>query len=124
CITGATSGIGEACALTLAEQGYHLILLARRANLLDSLKTKIQATYGVHIKTLCVDVRDREDLTYQLEGLQPDWKAVDILINNAGLSQGLEPIHEGDPEDWDRMIDTNVKGLLYVTKIVSNWMVA
>ncbi len=124
CITGATSGIGEACAITLAEQGYDLILLARRSNLLEELKTNIQHRFEVQVKTLTVDVRDREDLTYQLEALPPGWKAVDILINNAGLSQGLEPIHEGDPEDWDRMIDTNVKGLLYVTKIVSNWMVA
>ncbi|RZK42021.1 MAG: SDR family NAD(P)-dependent oxidoreductase [Pedobacter sp.] len=122
-ITGATSGIGEACAHTFAEQGYHLILAGRRAQLLDKVASQLIEKYGVEIKTLQVDVRDREDLTYKLDTLATKWKKVDLLINNAGLSQGLEPIDRGSLDDWDTMIDTNVKGLLYVTKIVSNWMV-
>jgi len=122
-ITGATSGIGEACAHLFAQQGYRLVLVARRQNRLEELAKHFTAKYAVEIKTLVADVRDKLVLTKVLGDLPEDWKQVDVLINNAGLSQGLDPIDKGDTDDWDTMIDTNVKGLLYVTKIVSNWMV-
>lgn len=122
-ITGSTSGIGAACADTLAAQGYDLILVARRENLLTTQTQELTAKYGVQIKKIQADVRDKENINYVLETLPEEWKNVAVLVNNAGLSQGLDPIDKGDTDDWDRMIDTNVKGLLYVTKIVSSWMV-
>lgn len=122
-ITGSTSGIGAACADTLAAQGYDLILVARRENLLTTQTQELTAKYGVQIKKIQADVRDKENINYVLETLPEEWKNVAVLVNNAGLSQGLDPIDKGDTDDWDRMIDTNVKGLLYVTKVVSAWMV-
>lgn len=122
-ITGATSGIGAASADTFAAQGYDLILIARRENLLDTQSQQLTGKYGVKIKKIQADVRDKENINYVLETLPAEWKDVDVLVNNAGLSQGLDPIDKGDTEDWDRMIDTNIKGLLYVTKVVSGWMV-
>ena len=122
-ITGATSGIGEACAHLFAQQGYRLVLVARRQNKLEELAKHFADKYAVEIKTLIADVRDKVALTAVLEALPDSWKEIDVLINNAGLSQGLEPIDKGDTNDWDAMIDTNVKGLLYVTKVVSNWMI-
>ena len=121
-ITGATAGIGEACARLFAEQQYDLILLARRNERLDSLAEELSTEFGVKVKTLVIDVRQKEAVQ-KLEKLPEEWKKVDVLINNAGLSRGLDPINAGDTDDWDVMIDTNVKGLLYVTKIVSNWMI-
>jgi 3-hydroxy acid dehydrogenase/malonic semialdehyde reductase len=123
-ITGATSGIGAACAHLFAAQGYHLILVARRENLLAEISKRLIDKYAIEVKTVIADVRDQEDLSYKLEGLSANLKKVAVLINNAGLSQGLDPIDKGSISDWDTMIDTNVKGLLYVTKIVSNWMIA
>lgn len=122
-ITGATSGIGAACADTFAAQGYDLILIARRENLLVVLAQELSAKYGVLVKKIQADVRDKENINYVLETLAADWKNIDVLVNNAGLSQGLDPIDKGATEDWDTMIDTNVKGLLYVTKAVSGLMV-
>jgi len=122
-ITGATSGIGEACARTFAQQGYQLILLARRKDRLLKIAQELNNQYGVEIKQVLADVRNKQSLSAALEDLPADWKKVDILVNNAGLSQGLDPIDQGSTDDWDTMIDTNVKGLLYVTKIVSNWMI-
>ena len=121
-ITGATAGIGEACARLFAQQNYNLILLARRAERLESLSEKLRNEFRIEVKTLVVDVRDKEAVQ-KLETLPEDWKKVDVLINNAGLSRGLDPINSGDTDDWDVMIDTNVKGLLYVTKVVSSWMI-
>lgn len=122
-ITGATSGIGAACAETFAAQGYNLVLIARRENLLTAQAEELTSKYEVQVKKIQADVRDKENINYVLETLPADWKNIDVLVNNAGLSQGLEPIDKGDTDDWDRMIDTNVKGLLYVTKVVSGWMV-
>jgi len=123
-ITGATSGIGAACAHLFAAQGYTLVLVGRRDQLLQEIGKKLADKYAVEVKTVVADVRDQEDLSYKLEILPQYLKKVDVLINNAGLSQGLDPIDKGSISDWDTMIDTNVKGLLYVTKIVSNWMIA
>lgn len=122
-ITGATSGIGEACAHIFAQNGFNLILVARRADRLQKTAHHLEAKYGITIKQIVADVRDKENLSSVLEAIPQEWKKVDVLINNAGLSQGLEPINSGNTDDWDAMIDTNVKGLLYVTKIVSNWMI-
>lgn len=122
-ITGATSGIGEACAHLFAQQGYRLILVARREDRLSDVAKHFGDKYAIEIKTLVADVRDKVKLSEVLETLPEVWKNIDVLINNAGLSKGLDPIDKGNTDDWDTMIDTNVKGLLYVTKIVSNWMV-
>jgi 3-hydroxy acid dehydrogenase/malonic semialdehyde reductase len=123
-ITGATSGIGEACAHLFAQQGYRMILVARKQDKLETIAKHFTDKYGVEIKTLLADVRDKTAVAGVLDGLPADWKQVDVLINNAGLSLGLDPIDQGDVNDWDTMIDTNVKGLLYVTKIVSGWMIS
>jgi len=122
-ITGATSGIGAACAHLFAAQGYNLVLLGRREQLLTDLSKHLEDKYAVEIKKIVADVRDNEDLSYRLETLPQQWKKIDVLINNAGLSLGLDPIDKGSIDDWDTMIDTNVKGLLYTTRIVSNWMI-
>lgn len=123
-ITGATSGIGAACARTFAQQGYNLVLVARRAALLKDITKELQDEHHVEVKSLVADVREKQSIMETLESLPEEWKKVDVLINNAGLSQGLDPIDQGETEDWDTMIDTNVKGLLYVTKVVSNWMIS
>lgn len=123
-ITGATAGIGEACAHVFARERYDLILTGRRADRLETLSKQLIAEYNVHVKTLVFDVRDREEVIGKLEELPDTWKNVNVLVNNAGLSQGLDPIQNGSYDDWETMMDTNVKGLLYVTKVVSNWMIA
>jgi NADP-dependent 3-hydroxy acid dehydrogenase YdfG len=122
-ITGATAGIGEACAHVFAQNNYNLILTGRRTDRLQQLTDELEVTYKVKIQSLVMDVRNKAEVEEKLQNLSEEWKAVDILVNNAGLSQGLDPIHKGDTNDWDTMIDTNIKGLLYVTKVVSNWMV-
>lgn len=122
-ITGATSGIGAACAHLFAAQGYNLVLVARREALLKEAARHLEDKYAIETKTIVADVRVQDEITYGLDILPAAWKSVDVLINNAGLSLGLDPIDKGDTNDWDTMIDTNIKGLLYVTKIVSNWMI-
>jgi 3-hydroxy acid dehydrogenase/malonic semialdehyde reductase len=122
-ITGATSGIGEACARLLAREHYNIILTGRRLDRLEKLAAHLNKKYDVEVAVSAFDVRDREQVTTNLDNLPAKWKKVDVLINNAGLSQGLDPIQKGSVDDWDTMIDTNVKGLLYVSKIVSNWMI-
>jgi 3-hydroxy acid dehydrogenase/malonic semialdehyde reductase len=122
-ITGATSGIGEACANLFAQQGYQLILAGRRSERLEQLSLQLSEKFSIQVMPVVVDVRDKEQLSNLLGGLPDTWKNVDVLVNNAGLSQGLDPIDKGDTDDWDTMIDTNIKGLLYVTKIVFNWMI-
>jgi len=119
-ITGATAGIGEAMAEALASEGWSLILTGRREERLEMLASRLSVT----VKTLHFDIRDREATTQALESLPDAWKNIDLLVNNAGLSQAFDPIHAGDPNDWDAMIDTNVKGLLTVSRLVSQWMIA
>jgi 3-hydroxy acid dehydrogenase/malonic semialdehyde reductase len=122
-ITGATSGIGEACAKVFARERYDLVLTGRRLDRLETLAEHIRQEYNVKVILLNFDVRNREEVLHHLETLPDEWKKVNVLVNNAGLSQGLEPIQQGSLDDWDTMIDTNVKGLLYVSKVVSNWMI-
>jgi len=122
-ITGATAGIGEACAHVFARERYDLILTGRREDRLEKLAKQLNSEYNVEVAISSFDVRNREDVIKNLEELPPEWKMVNVLVNNAGLSQGLDPIQSGSYEDWETMIDTNVKGLLYVTKVVSNWMI-
>jgi len=122
-ITGATSGIGEACAEIFARGHYDLILTGRRIERLEKLAKELQEEFNVNIATSSFDIRNRDEVVQNLEELPENWRKIDVLINNAGLSQGLDPIQAGSYDDWDTMIDTNIKGLLYVSKIVSNWMI-
>jgi 3-hydroxy acid dehydrogenase/malonic semialdehyde reductase len=122
-ITGATSGIGKAAALLFAGQGYDLILTGRRKERLEQLSEEISRTYSVNVHLLNFDVRSKAGTIAALGSLPDEWKKVDVLINNAGLSRGLDPVDKGDMSDWDTMIDTNIKGFLYVTSVVSKWMV-
>jgi 3-hydroxy acid dehydrogenase/malonic semialdehyde reductase len=122
-ITGATSGIGEACAHLFAREKYNLVLTGRRLDRLEALAKKLNNKYNVEIAVSQFDVRNRAEVIENLEALPAKWKKVNVLVNNAGLSQGLDPIQNGSFDDWDTMIDTNVKGLLYVSKIVANWMI-
>jgi len=122
-ITGATSGIGKATAILLAENGYRLILTGRRNDRLIVLKSELESKFNIKVLTLNFDIRSREETEKALEEVKNNSLDVDILINNAGLAAGLNDINEGFTDDWERMIDTNVKGLLYISRIVSQWMV-
>ncbi|ASZ15157.1 SDR family NAD(P)-dependent oxidoreductase [Chitinophaga pendula] len=121
-ITGATAGFGEACAKKFAAQGYDLIITGRRQDRLDALHVQLEQEFGVQVLTRCFDVREEQAVYDALDGMPEEWKAVDVLINNAGLALGLSTIDEGSTEDWNTMIDTNVKGLLYVSRTVIPWM--
>ncbi len=123
-ITGATSGIGKATAAIFAKNGYRLILTGRRADRLDALKTEFETEYKNRNQLLNFDVSSLEEVKKAFAKLEEDFQNVDILINNAGLASGMGPIHEGEIEDWERMIDTNIKGLLYVTRAIAPKMVA
>lgn len=123
-ITGASAGIGAATATILAQNGYDLLLAARRLDRLETLATELQAQYAVRVHTFALDVRNRAEVSAQLNALPTEWQNIDVLVNNAGLSQGLDAFHEANLDDWDTMIDTNVKGLLYVSRLVSEWMAA
>ena len=122
-ITGATSGIGAACARKFAGAGCDLIITARREEQLSVAAGELRQDFGVRVLPLCFDVRDREAVKRALESLPADWRDIDVLVNNAGLALGLEPEYAGDFADWETMIDTNVKGLLYMTRLVVPGMV-
>jgi len=122
-ITGATAGIGEATALVLAKNGYNIIITGRRATLLEKLKAKILSETNAEVLSLCFDVRKHSEVRQAVSSLETKWKQIDVLVNNAGLSVGLNHIDKGEIDDWERMIDTNIKGLLYVTREVSPLMV-
>ncbi len=122
-ITGASSGIGMESAKAFAREGCKLILTARRIDRIKILAKELLKEFGTESLTLPLDVRKKEDVFTLFEKLPEDWKKIDILLNNAGVGKGLSPLHESDPEGWDEMIDTNVKGLLFVTKSVANLMI-
>ena len=123
-VTGATSGFGEAIARKFAAEGWHVIISGRRRDRLDALSRELDGLHGPVTFAMRLDVRDRTEVERAISALPPDWSAIDVLVNNAGLARGLAPIQEGDPADWDVMIDTNIKGLLYVTRAVVPGMVA
>lgn len=122
-ITGASSGIGAACAHAFAASDARLLLAARRADRLQQLAAAIYARHGVEVHTLELDVRDQPAVEGAIRNLPAAWAAIDILVNNAGLSRGLDKLHEGKLADWEEMIDTNIKGLLYVSRAVIPGMV-
>lgn len=123
CITGASSGIGASCARAFASHGARLLLVARRIERLEALARELRADYQAEVRTHLLDVRDRDAVDALFASMPADWSAIDILVNNAGLSRGLSKLHEGEHDDWDEMIDTNVKGLLHVTRAVVPGMV-
>jgi 3-hydroxy acid dehydrogenase / malonic semialdehyde reductase len=122
-ITGATSGIGEACARRLAAEGAHLVLWARRIDRLGALADELEAQHGRHVHVAQIDVRDRAAVEDAARALVEADALPHALINNAGLASGFEPLQHGDPDDWDVMIDTNIKGLLYVTRALLSAMI-
>jgi NADP-dependent 3-hydroxy acid dehydrogenase YdfG len=123
-ITGATSGIGKATAQILATNGYDLIITGRREELLNNLLKSLSKETDAEVLPLCFDVRDLDQTEKAINSLTAKWENIDVLINNAGLAVGLGPVHTGVVDDWDRMIDTNIKGLLYVSRLISPRMVA
>ena len=121
-ITGATSGIGLGCTRKFAANGDRLILTGRNEKRLEEIRNELTAN-GTQVLTLVFDVRDREKATQCIEGLPQEWRDIDVLVNNAGLALGLEPEYEGSYDDWDTMVDTNIKGLLTMTRLVVPGMV-
>jgi 3-hydroxy acid dehydrogenase / malonic semialdehyde reductase len=121
-VTGASSGIGAACAAAFAREGARLLLCARRLQRLEAVSAQIASETGAAMRLIALDVRDQPAVASAIAALPDEWKEIDILINNAGLSRGLSKIHEGLLSDWEEMIDTNVKGLLYVTREVVRGM--
>lgn len=117
-VTGATSGFGKAIAQKFAENGYDIIATGRREDRLNNLKQELEEQYGVRVTTLMFDIRSRQEVEEAVEQLRKQTDVIDILVNNAGLASGLSTIDEGDIDDWELMIDTNLKGLLYVTRMV------
>jgi 3-hydroxy acid dehydrogenase / malonic semialdehyde reductase len=122
-ITGSSSGIGEACAEIFARHGDHIILNGRRTDRIQAVAERLLQKYGTKTYSANFDVRHRKDAEQAIQDLPSEWKNIDILVNNAGLALGLSPIHEGDPDQWDIMLDTNVKGILNVTRLISKKMV-
>ncbi|OFX49055.1 MAG: NAD(P)-dependent oxidoreductase [Bacteroidetes bacterium GWA2_30_7] len=122
-ITGATSGIGYSTALKLAENGYDTIITGRRLNLLSELEKRIKKEYKTNVLSLSFDIRNNDEIIKIFEKLPSNWQNIDVLVNNAGLAVGLEPIQSGKIDDWERMIDTNLKGLLYITRKVVPTMI-
>ena len=125
-VTGASAGIGAACARALAGAGCRLLLVARRLDRLDAFAAQLRRAHGpgLALRTASLDVRDRAAVEAFVAGLPPEWRDIRILVNNAGKALGLDKLHEGSPDDWDEMIDTNVRGLLYVDRAVIPGMVA
>jgi NADP-dependent 3-hydroxy acid dehydrogenase YdfG len=123
-ITGATAGFGKAIAQRLAAEGYDVIITGRRTERLQALRSELEQQHGVRILPLTFDVRRYDEAEAAVNSLPADWQDIDVLVNNAGLAVGLAPIHEGIIDDWERMIDTNIKGLLYMTRLVTPGMVA
>ena len=117
-ITGATSGIGRSCAFIFAKNNHNLIITGRRIDRLDAISKELTSKYGINVLPLSFDIRDNEAVKEAIQSLPLEWRNINILINNAGLAVGLNTIQDGDIDDWERMIDTNVKGLLYMSRAV------
>jgi hypothetical protein len=122
-VTGASSGIGRATALAFASEGARVAICARRENRLESLKEELSQAGAAAIHTFALDVTRRASVEETLGGLPAEWSAIDVLVNNAGLSRGLAKVYEDDPENWEEMIDTNIKGMLYVSRAIVPGMV-
>lgn len=122
-ITGATSGIGKATAQKLASVGFNLIITGRREDRLEALKTQLSSDFGIDVLTQNYDITKRKEVEAAIHSLPSEWKQIDVLLNNAGLASGLNTIYEGDIDDWEKMIDTNIKGLLYVTRTLAPIMI-
>ncbi len=122
-ITGATSGIGKSTALEFAKHGYNLIITGRRQERLAELKVALVKDFKINVLELCFDVRDEKQVADASNSIPSDFKAIDVLVNNAGLAAGLSTIQDGKINHWEQMIDTNIKGLLYVTKHISQIMI-
>jgi 3-hydroxy acid dehydrogenase / malonic semialdehyde reductase len=123
CITGASSGIGAACASEFAKNGSALLLAARRKDRLETLAAGLASQHGIRVHTAKLDIRNQNQVEQVFSSLPADWQTIDILVNNAGLTRGLTTLQEGSIQDWEEIIDTNVKGLLYVTRAVLPGMV-
>ncbi len=123
-ITGATSGIGKSCAYKFAEKNNRLLLTGRREERLDKIAKELSEKYSSEVLTLSFDIRNVSEVEKAIESLPEEWKTIDILINNAGLAVGMNTIQEGVIDDWERMIDTNIKGLLYITRQILPLMIA
>lgn len=123
-ITGATSGFGEATAQLFAKNNWNIIITGRRKERLDKLEQELKSKYKIEVLSLCFDVTKLEDVKNAISSLKDNWKNIDVLLNNAGLAVGRGPIQEGVYDDWERMIDTNVKGLLYMMREISPLMIA
>jgi 3-hydroxy acid dehydrogenase/malonic semialdehyde reductase len=115
-ITGATAGIGKACAEKFAQAGWNLIITGRRKERLEELEQQLQDTYNVKVLTLHFDVQEVEEVKKNIRGIKSPWRNIDVLINNAGLAAGADYFQNGNYDDWNQMIDTNIKGLLYVSR--------
>ncbi|MEO8760758.1 MAG: SDR family oxidoreductase [Bacteroidia bacterium] len=122
-ITGATSGIGKASAQIFAKNGWNLIITGRRTERLQTLAAELKTEYNINVHTLCFDIRKLAEVKTNIALLPNEFKQIDVLLNNAGLASGLSAIQDGDTDDWEKMIDTNVKGLLYITREVSQLMI-
>lgn len=123
-ITGATAGFGEATARIFAQNGDRVIITGRRNERLQKLKAELESDYNTEVLTLNFDVRFEDEVKNSINSMPEEWKNVDVLVNNAGLASGLDPIQSGSSEDWNKMIDTNVKGLLYVSQTIIPIMTA
>ena len=123
-ITGATSGIGKASAEIFARNGWNLILTGRRKDRLDNFASDLQKRYKIKTLNLNFDVRNLKEVVKNIESIKGEWKNIDLLLNNAGLASGLSTIQDGNIEDWEIMIDTNIKGLLYMTRHIAPLLIA
>ncbi len=122
-ITGATSGIGLACAQIFAKSNFNLIITGRRKERLENIKIELSQKYGVEVKVLSFDIRKKSSVFEVIDKLKSENIKIDILVNNAGLASGLSTVQEGDIDDWEKMIDTNIKGLLYISRAVLPMMI-
>ena len=122
-ITGATAGFGEASARLFAKNGWNLIITGRRKERLEKLETELKSMYNIEVLSLCFDVRNLNEVQHAISSLNDNWKQIDVLLNNAGLAAGRGPIQDGVYDEWEQMIDTNIKGLLYMMREVSPLMI-